>query len=151
MRCSRLKALMILGVVAACSDSSQPVSCAPFDPTKEPMSDANLICSVDCASMSADSDVAVHVVPVAPHATAFVATVSQTRPVVVDDVFPATTASWSGHFYNLDDGTSLAPLRFHLLVGRQPGEGNVEIYTDPNTLKGGPVNVDPLDCKLRGY
>jgi hypothetical protein len=144
-----MRFLLGLLAVTACGDST-PV-CAPFDAAKEPMSDPALICAVDCTSASADSDVIVHVTPTAAHATTFVAEVKQTRPSAVDDTFLAVRASWSGHFYNLGDTTTLAPLMFHLLVGRTPGEGNVEIYTDVNTMSGGPVTVSGLNCQPRGY
>jgi hypothetical protein len=139
-------------LAAACgSDGGSAAPCAPFSAAAEPMSDPSLICAVDCTSAASDSDASVHVDPTAAHAVTFAARVRQSKPSAVDDAFPAVTASWSGHFYNLDDGTSLAPLKFHLLVGRTPGEGNVEIYTDDNTLTGGPVNVGTLNCELRGY
>jgi hypothetical protein len=59
-------------------------------------------------------------------------------------------AGSSGHFFNFGDVTSNPPLEFHLLTRGLPDDNdNLEVYTDDNTLRGGPVEVYSLNCTLR--
>jgi hypothetical protein len=130
-------------------DASPIGSCSnPWSGDNDPRS----VCSVDCNSNDATSDVTAHIVQAAIGAGSFVAHVKQTRPVSADITFTAVTALWSGHFFNFEDTSSQLPLKFHLLT-RGGGAGdidNIQIYTNDNDPSGGPVNAGSLVCALRG-
>jgi hypothetical protein len=104
------------------------------------------VCTVDCNSAQADSDAVAHIEQTGPNA--FAAGVTQTRPAAANRRFTLVTAGWSGHFFNFQDATSGLPLKFHMLTRGSPTEGNLELYTDDNTLGGGPVGVQSLNCTI---
>jgi hypothetical protein len=123
--------------------------CAPYDPQNPPQSDPTTVCMVRCTSPIASPDVSVLVVPTAPHASTFVATVHQTAPTMVNLTFTSTVANWSGHFFNFDDMTSQLPEKFHVLVSGAGGPSNVEVYT--TDLSTGIVHSQQLDCQASHY
>jgi hypothetical protein len=147
---------LVVGLVACTDDqhAAPPVDASPDGPFPAPRcsgtytpSDASTVCAVRCTSTNPNSDVAVALDQTAAGSALFTVRVIQHVPTATDDTFDDATASWSGDFFNFAGSNSSS--QFHLLAA--DGQvANVEVYSDANTMSGGPVNVSSLDCTIVG-
>jgi hypothetical protein len=126
-------------------EGNGPSGCQSQPRTSWGASDVGNICAVRCFSTAPDSDVVVAIDTVQGN---LVAHVVQTKPAPCDEIFANVTTSWSGHFFNFFGSNNT--WSFHLLtVGASSATmDNTEVYSDPSTESGGPVNVYSLSCSI---
>ena len=105
-----------------------------------------VVCAVRCTSGDSQSDVSVAIdqvgmATVDGGAARFTAQVTQSIPKACNETFSGVLGSSSGNFLNFNGANS--QYLFHVLTngGGSSNMDNVEVYTDPNTDLGGPVNV----------